>query len=74
MLVPSVTTLRIDSNFYFCIKQVSVRPIRLQHTFHTTWFMVEGQVVERRIDVIYSSAPMSVERLSLFLIFFSMMK
>ena len=46
----------------FLRKQVSVRPIRLQQAFHTKWFMVEGQVVEHRIDVIYSSAPMNVER------------
>ena len=33
-------------------KQVSIRPIRLQQAFNTTWFTVEGQVVELRVDVI----------------------
>ena len=46
---------------------MSVRPIKLQQAFHTTWFTVKGQVVERRIDVIYSSTPMNVERWSPFL-------
>ena len=45
---------------------MSVRPIKLQQAFHTTWFTVEGQIDERRVDVIYSSAPMNVERWSPF--------
>ena len=39
----------------FLHKQVSFRPIRLQQALHITWFTVEGQVVERSIDVIRSS-------------------
>ena len=41
--------------------------MRLQQAFHTTWFTAEGRVVERRVDVIYSSAPLNVERWSPFL-------
>ena len=51
MLVSSVTTLKIDS-VLFLHKQVSVRPIRFQQAFHTMWFTVDCQVVERRIGVI----------------------
>ena len=46
---------------------MSVSPIRSQQAFHTTWFTVDSQGGERRIDVIYSSAPMNIERWSPFL-------
>ena len=46
MLVPSVTTLRIDSSSISAYR-ASVRPIRLQQIFISTWLRVEGQVVEQ---------------------------
>ena len=45
-LVLSVKTLKIDSSSISTYR-ASVRPIRLQQTFLSTWFKVEGQVVER---------------------------
>ena len=42
----SVTTLRIDSSS-ISVYRASVRPIRLQLILLSTWFKVEGQVVER---------------------------
>ena len=45
-LALSVTTLGIDSSSISAY-QASVRPIRLQQVFLSTWFKVEGQVVER---------------------------
>ena len=40
-----ITTLRIDSSSISAY-QASVRPIRFQHMFLSTWFKGEGQVVE----------------------------
>ena len=40
------TTLRIESSSIPAY-QASVHPIRLQQIFLSTWFKVEGQVVER---------------------------
>ena len=45
MLVLSATTLRIDLSSILAY-QASVRPIRLQQSFLSMWFKVEGQVVE----------------------------
>ena len=45
-LVLSITALRILSSSISAY-QVSVRPIILQQNFLSTWFKVEGQVVER---------------------------
>ena len=44
-LVLSITALRILSSSISAY-QVSVRPIRLQQNFLSTWFKIEGQVVE----------------------------
>ena len=44
-LVLSITTLRIDSSSISAYR-ASVRPIRLQQIFLSTWFKVKGQVVE----------------------------
>ena len=44
-LVLSVTTLRIDSSSISALP--SEHPIRLQQMFLSTWFKVEGQVIEQ---------------------------
>ena len=44
-LVLGITTLKIDSSS-ISVYQASVCPIRLQQIFLSTWFKVEGQVVE----------------------------
>ena len=65
-LVPSVMTVKIDSSSIST--QASERPSN-QIAAGVSYCVVYGQghVVERRVDVIYSFAPMNVERWSPFL-------
>ena len=44
-LLLSVTMLRIDKSS-ISVNRASVHPIKLQQIFLSTWFKVEGQVVE----------------------------